>query len=287
MSWVVRLSVLVAWAVSSSVASAAQIAIIIDDLGDNRVQGERFVALPGPVTGAFLPSSPLTERLALASHAAGKEVIVHLPMEATRRAVTHPDAIALSDDAASLRAIVQNGLDRVPHAVGLNNHQGSALTQNAEHMQWLMQALADNGSVYFVDSMTSGRSVGLRTARSSGIPATRRDVFLDNVRTPAAIDKQFKRLLRLARSRGSAIGIGHPYPETMDYLEAALPGLSAQGVELVPVSALISQPASTTRVAQAVVAPATASAPSGRAGSQPDSEELQAALVQAKTRLAD
>lgn len=239
---VILLVALVILPIFAGSAQAAQIAIIIDDLGDNGPLGERFVDLPGPVAGAFLPSSPHTERLAQATHEAGKEVIVHLPMEATRRTVTHPDAIALSDDAAALRSIVQNGLDRVPHAVGLNNHQGSALTQNTDHMQWLMGVLADDGRVFFVDSMTSGRSVGLRVARDYGIPAARRDVFLDNVRTREAIDKQFQRLLRLATARGSAVGIGHPYPETLDYLEQALPKLAAQGVSLVKVTSLLSTP---------------------------------------------
>ena len=220
-------------------AQAAQIALIIDDLGDNRGLGERFVDLPGPVAGAFLPSSPHTERLAVAAHAAGKEVLLHLPMEATRRAVSHPDAITLEDDAETLSSIVLNGLDKVPHASGLNNHQGSALTQDAERMQWLMRVLADNGGVYFIDSMTSGRSVGLRTAREHGLATARRDVFLDNVRTHAAIDKQFQRLLRLARSRGRAVGIGHPYPETFAYLEAKIPTLAEAGITLVPVSSVV------------------------------------------------
>ena len=261
-------------------ADTPRIAIIIDDLGDNGPLGDRFVRLPGPVAGAFLPSSPHTQRLAQAAHAAGKEVLVHLPMEATRRAMSHPDAITLNDSRQTLQAIVQNGLDAVPHAVGLNNHQGSAVTEANDQMQWLMETLRDDGRVFFVDSMTSGRSVALKAARQARIPSARRDVFLDNTRTRDAIHTQFQRLLRLARSRGSATAIGHPYPETLAYLEEHLPQLASVGVELVPVQALLRPGGqAVTRVAQA---PSAAPVPAAEAQ---ELTRLRQALQQAQAKV--
>ncbi|MDH3512053.1 MAG: divergent polysaccharide deacetylase family protein, partial [Gammaproteobacteria bacterium] len=66
-----------------------------------------------------------------------------------------------------------------------------------------------------------------------------RDVFLDNVPTRASIDREFQRLKQLARTRGSAVAIGHPYPETLSYLESVLPGLAAEGIDLVTIEALL------------------------------------------------
>ena len=79
--------------------------------------------------------------------------------------------------------------------------------------------------LFFLDSRTSAESVGYRLATGLGIPAAERQVFLDGDPSPEAIQAQFQRLLALARTRGSAIAIGHPYPETL----AALDTRSAQG----------------------------------------------------------
>jgi polysaccharide deacetylase 2 family uncharacterized protein YibQ len=71
------------------------------------------------------------------------------------------------------------------------------------------------------------------------VPALRRDVFLDADPTPAAIHAQWQRLLARARTRGSALGIGHPYAATLALLERELPDLAAEGLTLVPLSALL------------------------------------------------
>ncbi|UWN49545.1 hypothetical protein ASALC70_01757 [Alcanivorax sp. ALC70] len=67
-------------------------------------------------------------------------------------------------------------------------------------------------------------------------------MFLDNRRDLAHINEQFNQLLRLARRRGHAIAIGHPYPETLDYLRQVLPLMEQAGVEVVPVSRLLAPP---------------------------------------------
>jgi polysaccharide deacetylase 2 family uncharacterized protein YibQ len=59
------------------------------------------------------------------------------------------------------------------------------------------------------------------------------------VPTRAAIDKEFQRLKQLARTRGSAVAIGHPYPETLSYLESVLPGLASEGIDLVTIEELL------------------------------------------------
>jgi polysaccharide deacetylase 2 family uncharacterized protein YibQ len=106
-------------------------------------------------------------------------------------------------------------------------------------MRWLMEDLACFDRLYFVDSRTDVRTVARRYAREAGLANAQRDVFLDNLQDAASIRSQFKRLLATARRRGFAIGIGHPYPETLAVLAAQLPTLAGEGVELVPVSRLV------------------------------------------------
>ena len=132
-------------------------------------------------------------------------------------------------------------LQDVPQASGVNNHRGSLLTRHPGHMGWLMEELQNHGGLFFVDSYTTRHSVALALAREAGVPAVRRDVFLDNVRQPDAIAAAFERLKRRARANGAAVGIGHPYPETLAFLEQALPALAEQGFELVPLRALFPQ----------------------------------------------
>ncbi|MCA1799189.1 MAG: divergent polysaccharide deacetylase family protein [Xanthomonadaceae bacterium] len=228
-------------------AVAPRIALIIDDLGDRPIEGERAVLLPGPIAMAFLPHTPHARRLAERAHASGKEVMLHLPLQAVNGDELGPGAIMLDTQEGEFRARFTESLASVPHVAGINTHMGSLLTRHPGHMQWLMSAIGETGPLFFVDSYTAAESIALAFALEAGIPAARRDVFLDPDPTPAAIEYQFARLVRLAHARGSAIGIGHPYPATLEVLERELPRLAEYGVELVSVSQVIAAQASPQR----------------------------------------
>ena len=130
-------------------------------------------------------------------------------------------------------------LASVPFVSGVNTHRGSLLTRHPGHMGWLMDEINTHEGLIFVDSYTTPASVAMQLARESGVPAIRRDVFLDNRLSAENILHEFERLKALAKRRGSALGIGHPYAETLVVLERELPKLVDQGFELVPVSALL------------------------------------------------
>ena len=106
-------------------------------------------------------------------------------------------------------------------------------------MGWLMEELRMRGELIFVDSFTTHNSVALQLARESGVPAVKRDVFLDPDRTPETVEREFGRLKMLARKNGVAVGIGHPYPATLALLEREIPKLADQGIELVSISELV------------------------------------------------
>lgn len=220
----------------AAAAELPAIGIIIDDLGDRLAEGRQAVELPGPVAMAFLPESTFTPRLAGAARAAGKEVLLHLPL-APLKGKAHPMAIR-ADAPDQREAMLQRALAAVPFAQGVNNHQGSALTERRADMDWLMGRLAGH-SLYFVDSYTSPLSVAYASARDSGIPATRRQVFLDANPDLASVRKEFQRLVALARRTGSALAIGHPFDTTLTVLREELARLPAHGVRLVAPSELI------------------------------------------------
>lgn len=215
------------------------ISIIIDDMGNRLQDGRKAVELPGAITYAFLPHTPYARTLAEQAHSSGKEVMLHLPMDAHSGNQLGPGGLTLHMTEKQLQTTLKQGLQAVPHVAGLNNHMGSLLTQHPGAMGWLMQGIKEYGDLYFVDSRTTAMSVAERVARESKVPTASRDVFLDNVREPEAIRAQFQQLIRRARNHGKAIGIAHPYPETIAVLSEELEELEAHGVHLVTTSQII------------------------------------------------
>jgi hypothetical protein len=230
---------LVAASAGAAPATRPTIAIIIDDVGDGLADGRRAIALPGAVTLSILPHTPFGPRLAEEAHQRGKQVMLHLPMEALEALDPEPGEIAADMPALEMTMTLAHDLRSVPHAAGVNNHRGSRLTQNGAAMATLMQALRAQGPLFFVDSLTSASSLAARVARQHGVPSLARDVFLDNDRDPQAIAGQFERLVDIAKRRGHALAIGHPYPETLALLERRLPGLAARGILLVDPSTML------------------------------------------------
>jgi polysaccharide deacetylase 2 family uncharacterized protein YibQ len=244
------------------------IAIIIDDLGNQRVLGERAIALPGPVACSVIPGTAYGTYLAEQANAVGKEVILHLPMQAMQDTphksgnqaadqsplLSKQYGITLDTNRVGFNEILSADLAFVPHTVGVNNHMGSLITRHPGHMQWLMEELLSHGDLFFIDSYTSPASIAYDIALENGVPAARRDIFLDNEKSAENIMQEFERLKREARRRGYAIAIGHPNAVTLAFLERVLPGLFDEGFELVPVSRIValSAPAGLVRRAEPV-----------------------------------
>ena len=218
---------------------AGVIAILIDDLGNNWREAARTIALPGPVACAILPHTRYARRIATAAHRRNKEVLLHLPMESTLGKDPGPGKLDTGMPRLEIALTLSYDLDSVPHAVGVNNHMGSRLTQQAREMDFLMQALKPLRNLFFVDSLTSRHSVAARMARENGIPYLVRDVFLDSEASAHFTERQFDRLLRRARQRGKALALGHASPTTLAVLERRLPELAEQNIRLVPLSTML------------------------------------------------
>lgn len=223
---------------TAQAAPAPRIAILIDDLGHDRAAGLRVLALPDAVGVAVLPFTSHAAALAVAARARGKEVLLHLPLESLDAEPLGPGGIEAGAAPAAMQDALARALAAVPGAIGVNNHMGSLLTQAPESMRVLLRALHSHG-LFFVDSYTTERSVALSVARELGVPATRRDVFLDAEPGEAAIAAQWQRLLALARERGVALAIGHPNPVTLGWLERELPRLEERGFALVRVTDVV------------------------------------------------
>jgi polysaccharide deacetylase 2 family uncharacterized protein YibQ len=214
------------------------LAIIIDDIGYNLALGRRAAELTGAYTLAVLPMTPHSRKLAALARAQGKELMLHAPMANSRHLPLGPGGLEADMPRARLLLALRQSLDSLPEVVGVNNHMGSALTAQARPMGWVMGELSKR-SLYFVDSRTTAATVARQVAQAYGLKTAQRDVFLDHSRDPAHIEQQLIQALMLARERGSAIAIGHPYPETLAVLERAQEHLAHYAVQLVSASALV------------------------------------------------
>ncbi len=123
----------------------------------------------------------------------------------------------------------------MPYARGINNHMGSLLTQREQPMRWVMRELRRN-DLFFVDSRTTGDSVAPELALEERVPHAVRDVFLDHERDETKIGRAFEKTIRIAREKGRAVAIGHPHPETVQFLEANVHRLRDMGISIIPAS---------------------------------------------------
>ena len=206
-----------------------QLIIIIDDIGNSYKLGKHIVDLPAPMTLAFLPHTPFAKKLAEESHLSGKENILHAPMENTSAAPLGPGALTQDMAQQDFVSTLNGSINAIPHIQGINNHMGSELTKLKEPMQWVMKELKQQ-QLYFIDSLTTPKSVGYQAAQQHQVPVIKRDVFLDNDVSEAALQKQWDKAIRIAERRGHAVLIGHPYQETSNFLKKALAKL--EGIEL-------------------------------------------------------
>jgi len=224
------------YAANAPAGGPVEIAIVIDDLGMNRANDPRAVALSGPVTVALLPYGHRLNALSRQARARGNEVLLHVPMEPeSRTANPGPQALLVGLSPAELSRRLAWNLARVSGYVGISNHMGSLFTSREQDMALVLHEVARRGLLY-LDSRTTRRTLGARLARRYGVPNAERNVFIDNIRSAPEIRRQLARLERRARKIGFAVGIGHPHTVTLAVLEDWLAGARARGITPVPIS---------------------------------------------------
>lgn len=215
------------------------IAIVIDDLGLDRKRSARTIALPGPLTMAFIPYAKHLDKQTATARNNGHELLVHLPMEPLNAKLdAGPNHLNTHLAHEDLLDRIHWNLERFNGYVGVNNHMGSRATADKTVMNALMAELR-NREMLFLDSRTNAKSVGAQTALREGVPFAERNVFLDNVNEKAAVLKQLRILERVSRKTGFAVGIGHPRDGTIAALKEWLPLAKQNGFILVPISQIV------------------------------------------------
>lgn len=214
------------------------IALILDDVGYDMAALRRVLALPEPIAISVIPDAPFARRAAELAHTEGSMVMLHLPMEpASDKYRDKMTTYFLHEkmDRDELRQTFLLGLEKVPYAIGVNNHMGSYLSEQAEPMRHVMELCLEKG-LFFVDSITSSSSVAVEMAQEVGVPWASRQIFLDHDRDPLAIEQAWLHAEQCAAQGKRCIVIAHPYRETVAFLEKRL---GEKGISLVSVSQLL------------------------------------------------
>ncbi len=215
------------------------VAIVIDDMGIDKLDAARVIALPGPLTIAFMSYATDLPAQAQAARAAGDEIWMHIPMEPMDGEIdAGPNVLKAGLTPDELRRRLDWALARLPGIVGVNNHMGSRFTQDAPGMAIVMGELRARG-LAFLDSRTIATTVAANVAGQMGVPHIDRDVFIDNDESVEAVLRQLEETVQVAQRKGFALAIGHPHPTTIEALQQWLPTLKAKGLVLVPASALV------------------------------------------------
>lgn len=220
---------------------APMVAFIIDDIGNRQGMAVALKRLNIPITAAILPDSSYAFDEARQIRQYGLQCLIHLPMQPknSRHHPTSPSGVIRTDSKpGQIREIIQRATKTIPTARGLNNHEGSLVTSDRETITRILRVVKEEG-LFFIDSRTAVDTVAFEVARKLNIKTAFRDVFLDSVKSYSHSRQQIKKLISIARKKGSAIAIGHPFQSTLDAIRDSIPGIREKGIKIVFVSEMV------------------------------------------------
>ncbi|MDP8038756.1 MULTISPECIES: divergent polysaccharide deacetylase family protein [Pasteurellaceae] len=216
-------------------ANAGKLVIVIDDIG-YRSQDQAIYHLPKAVNVSIIPAAPYATVRAKQAFEQQRDILIHLPMQPLSNIPIETGALKIGMSKEKIKNLIVNARKKVPYAIGLNNHMGSAATADRTSMSYLMDILAEN-KLFFLDSVTSGKTVAADIAKSLGIPTLKRNVFLDDSNKLADVQNRFDYAVRYAQKNGLAILIGHPRNNSIKVLQQGLKNLP-DDVQLVNIGSL-------------------------------------------------
>ena len=216
------------------------IGIVIDDFGyRNDEISDGFLELDARLTYAIIPGHRYSTSFGEKAVESGHEVIVHMPMENTGKTYGEEEFVLMTAmDNETIQRRLNNAIEEIPTAIGMNNHQGSKASADQNIMSNVAKVMKERG-LFFLDSRTTIETIGETTMEVFGVPTARRNIFLDNEDDEEKIEKQLMKLVKRSEEVGSAIGIGHVKPKTLNVLSDQIPKLKKKGYKFEFVSNML------------------------------------------------
>ena len=222
-----------------SAVNGAQLVFLFDDGGQNLNQLQKFLELPFPITVAVLPRLAHSAESAKAVRAAGKELMLHQPMQAVNSSVNPgPGAIKPEMSEDEIKNTLFYNINELAPIAGLNNHEGSAITADAEKMEIILK-VAESQGIYFLDSRTNVNTQVPYVCHELGYSYYERNGnFLDNEKTKENALKELRKNLDIANKNGVVIMIGHIWSANFlpEFLNEVYPELKSKGYTFTTVS---------------------------------------------------
>jgi len=222
-----------------------KIAIVIDDWGYNLNNIESLFQIKKPITVAVLPNLRYSKYIASEAKKKGYEVILHLPLESKSNKNPEAGIIRCSMADAEVIKRLDKAFEGVPKASGVNNHQGSRATEDASLMKVVLSYIKKR-NLFFLDSITTNRSVCASVCKDLRVRYVKRDIFLDlperklkgeNLKN--YIRGQLDKSAKIAIAEGHAVAIGHDRPATHSVIKEMVPELERRGIRIVRASELV------------------------------------------------
>ena len=215
------------------------IAIVIDDMGVDVKHSAQAIKMKAPLTLSFLTYADNLDSQTRQARANGHELMLHVSMEPTSTTVDPgPNVLLTGLDEAELNRRLEWGFSRFNGYVGINNHMGSKFTADTHAMGLVIDAVKNRG-LLFLDSRTSGGTVGGKLARQKGVPLAERNIFIDHVNNLSEVNARLKDVEKFASRNGYVVAIGHPRQATLEALSVWLEDVQSRGFRLAPLSAIV------------------------------------------------
>ena len=221
----------------------ARVVLIIGGIGISQTSSQEAVRkLPGTVTLAFAATGNSLARWMQEARKKGHELLLQVPMQAFG-ASSGPGSRILSAGASAEENLVNLhwAMSRITNYVGVMNYQGGKLLSEPGALKPVFDEIAERG-LLFVDDGSSGANQSKALAEASLLPYARAHVLIDAKRTRQDIAGQLEALVKEAKRTGIAIGVSNGYSETIDMIAAFAKQANGLGVEITPVSAIVSDP---------------------------------------------
>jgi len=216
-----------------------KVAIVVTGLGVSFNATESVVGiLPGEVTLAFAPFARKLKDWIDAARGAGHEVLINLPMEPRGYPRDDPGPFGLLTalDTEQNRRCFDWVLSRMTGYVGVTNYMGGRFTANQSAMRPVLREMERRG-LMFLDSMETAASA----APKLRLPFAMNDKVIDWVVSRTAIDAALAEIERIAKARGSAVALAHPYPVTVRRLQRWVGGLDEKGLVFALITAVVAK----------------------------------------------
>lgn len=225
-------------------ARGARIAVVIGGIGLSQTGTLNAIEkLPSGVTLAFAPQGNSLDRWMREARRAGHELLVQVPLEPYDYPHVNPGRNTLTVEASTRENLrdLRWALSRITNYTGIVNYMGARFIADRGPMEGVMHELNRRG-LMFLDDGSAARSVAGTLASKEGVPFAAGDVLIDQSRERGTILKKLDELERIARAKGSAVGMGSAFDVTVDAVSAWANEAKKRGIEIVPISALAADP---------------------------------------------